>query len=305
MYGYVRVGVAVPEVSIADPELNVKRMLDLVCEAEFSGVQVLCYPELGITAYTCKDLFLEMELQQAALHALYEFSQKVSTYEMIMIVGLPLMVEDKLFNVAVVLYGEKILACIPKTFIPNYKEFEETRWFAPASRLTSKEVVINKQQVPIGTDIIVDVPDIPGLRLGVEICEDLWMPIPPSSFHALRGATVLCNLSASNELRGKSVYRRSLVANQSARCVAAYAYTSCGPGESTSDVLFSGHSIIADNGEVVEESKWLKKDGDMFKPLCFADIDVARLVRERSVMGSFGQSAAELGVTRRVVICER
>jgi len=288
--GFVRVAVAVPPTFVGNPLKNVIEVNELRNLAVKESAQVIVFPELCVTGYTCRDLFLQPELQTVAIEAFKTLLDIGDPGEAITVVGLPLRVDDQLFNVAVVYQNQKILAVIPKTFIPNYKEFEEGRWFRPATSLRSRETTLCGQRVPIGTDIIIDAQNggdgVSSFRLGVEICEDLWMPIPPSSRHALVGATVLVNLSASNALVGKASYRRDLVLQQSARCIAAYLYVSAGAHESTADVVFDGHAMIAENGMLLRESQRYKREST----LTIADIDIQRLVRERTLTGSFGQA---------------
>ncbi|MBI4433650.1 NAD(+) synthase [Candidatus Uhrbacteria bacterium] len=303
-HGFVRVGTAVPRVYVGDPEVNVRAMLECATQARNAGVQVLVFPELGITGYTCRDLFLQPHLQQAARTQLEWFAKSMDEPErrgMLAVVGVPLAVDGQLFNAAAVVAGGRVVACIPKTYLPGYKEFEEYRWFAPAERLRSTEIRIGPWSVPIGTDILVDgkTADGAAFTCGIEICEDLWMPIPPSSHLANQGATLLVNCSASNAVVGKADYRRDLVRNQSARCISAYVYASCGPGESSADVVFDGHALIAENGSLLAESPRFQRAAH----LTVADVDVERLLRERTMTGSFGQSvASESKAHRRMCV---
>jgi NAD+ synthase (glutamine-hydrolysing) len=263
--------------------------------AQTEAVSVLLFPELSITGYTCADLFQQTTLQRGALTALEEIRQaSESVFSGLAVVGLPVAVDDQLFNCAALLHRGRILALVPKSFIPNYKEFYEGRWFAAAATARSRQIVLNGATVPFGTSFLFDATDVEGLVLGVEICEDLWVPIPPSSFQALRGATVLLNLSASNDLIGKSNYRRELVVNQSGRCIAAYVYASCGPWESTTDVVFGGHCLIAENGALLQETKRFERDD----VLLLADIDLERLRADRLRTNSFGDAQLYIGLER-------
>jgi NAD+ synthase (glutamine-hydrolysing) len=210
------------------------------------------------------------------------------------VVGLPLAVDDQVFNCAIVLCRGQLLGVVPKSFIPNYKEFYEGRWFAAAATARSRAITLLGEMVPFGTDRLFTASDVDGLVLGVEICEDLWVPIPPSSNQALAGATVLINLSASNEVIGKVNYRRQLVLNQSGRCMAAYVYTSCGVWESTTDVVFGGHALIAENGTLLAESQRFSRQPS----LTIADVDVDRLRADRCRTNSFGDSALYAGQIR-------
>jgi NAD+ synthase (glutamine-hydrolysing) len=251
-HGFLRVGAATPVLRVADCDFNGARILDLLRDAERQHVAVVCFPELCLTGYTCADLFQQTTLQREAVAALDALVRAAAdVFPGVAVVGLPLVVDDQLFNCAAVFQGGRVLGVVPKSFIPNYKEFYEGRWFTPAATARSREVVLNGQTVPFGTGQLFAAGDVDGLVLGVEICEDLWVPVPPSSFQALAGATVLLNPSASNEVIGKAAYRRQLVLNQSGRCLAAYVYAACGVWESTTDVVFGGHCLIAENGNLL------------------------------------------------------
>jgi NAD+ synthase (glutamine-hydrolysing) len=286
-HGFVRVAAAVPTVRVADCGYNVDHILDLMRQAESRGISVIVFPELCLTGYTCADLFQQMSLQQAARQSLSEVVRASShVCSALVIVGLPLAVDDQLFNCAAVLQRGRLLGVVPKSFIPNYKEYYERRWFAAAAAARSTAVVLDGQAVPFGTHLLFRAADIEGLIVGVEICEDLWVPIPPSSFQALGGATVLVNPSASNEVIAKAAYRRQLVLNQSGRCIAAYVYASCGPHESTTDLVFGGHGLIAENGTLLAESRRFCRDD----ALLATDVDVDRLRADRMRTNSFGDS---------------
>ena len=286
-FGFVRVASAKPIVSIANPKENVRRMVPMAQEAAKEGVQLLGFPELSLTGYTCGDYFSQDILSCSAEQAAANYIKATKNLDLISVFGMPLMVGSQFFNVAVVCSKGKPLAIIPKYYIPNSKEFYELRHFSPADRLLIKEIEFCGEIVPIGIDIVIKT-NIPNFIFGVEICEDLWMPISPSSHLAVQGATVIVNLSASNELIAKDEYREELVKNQSARGICAYVYSSCGAGESTSDVVWSGHQIIADNGNIIA------KHQEMFfkEHLLVADVDVQRLVRDRRMSGSFSQAIA-------------
>jgi NAD+ synthase (glutamine-hydrolysing) len=284
--GFLRVACAVPLVKVADPKHNAAQVISLLQLAEQDEVALVVFPELCLTGYTCGDLFGHDRLQRAALDALDEVQRATaSDYHGVAIVGLPLVVNDQLFNVAATLHAGRILGVTPKTYLPNYKEFYEARWFSPATRAARFSALqkILGQWVRFGPGQLIPCAPTPAYYLGVEICEDLWVPEPPSSRLALRGATVLCNLSASNDLIGKAAWRRELVASQSGRCLAAYLYASCGAGESTTDVVYGGHCLIAENGTIVAESTRLQRQTS----LLIADIDLERLVHDRLVQGSF------------------
>ncbi len=287
-HGFLRVAAAVPSLRVADCDYNACQILDLMGQAEKEGVHLLVFPELSLTGYTCADLFHQPVLQRGAVDALERVLREAAeAFSGLAFVGLPLAIDDQVFNCAAVLCRGQLLGIVPKSFIPNYKEFYERRWFAAAATARSWEATLRGKTVPFGTDRLFVDPDTPGLIIGVEICEDLWVPIPPSANQALAGATVLVNLSASNEVIGKADYRRQLVVGQSGRCLAAYVYTSCGVGESTTDVVFGGHALIAENGVLLAESQRFSRQ----PTLTVADVDLDRLRAERVRTNSFGDSA--------------
>lgn len=293
---FLRAAAAVPSLRVADCAFNAERILALMEQAESDRAAILVFPELAITGYTCADLFHQETLQRAAVAALGRVAES-SVFSGLAVVGLPLVVDDQLFNCAAVLHRGEILGIVPKSFIPNYKEFYERRWFAPAATAPSREIILHGKTVRFGTDQLFAASNIDGLLVGVEICEDLWVPIPPSSFQALNGATLLLNLSASNETIGKSAYRRQLVVNQSARCMAAYVYASCGAYESTTDVIFGGHCLIAENGVLLAESRRFQRS----ELLTVADVDLDRLRADRLRTNSFGDSRLALNGHREFV----
>jgi NAD+ synthase (glutamine-hydrolysing) len=286
-YGFLRVAAASPVLRVADCAFNAERILALMGRAEADGVAVLVFPELSLTGYTCADLFQHSTLQRGALDALEHLLRAgAGLFSGIAFVGLPLAVDDQVFNCAAVLHRGRLLGLVPKSFIPNYKEFYERRWFAAAATARSREVPLFGNLVPFGTNRLFTALDAEGLTLGVEICEDLWTPIPPSSSQALAGATVLVNLSASNEIVGKAAYRRQLVVGQSGRCMAAYVYASCGVWESTTDVVFGGHCLIAENGSLLAESPRFQRDDALLS----ADVDLDRIRADRIRINSFGDA---------------
>jgi NAD+ synthase (glutamine-hydrolysing) len=294
-HGFLRVAAAVPSLRVADCAYNAERILGLMARAESEGVAVLVFPELCLTAYTCADLFHQTTLQRAALAALDHLVRAgQDAFAGVAIVGLPLAVDDQLFNCAAVLHRGRILGVVPKSFIPNYKEFYERRWFAGAATARSEQIILNGAEVPFGTQQLFEGTDGLGLVIGVEICEDLWVPIPPSSLQALRGANVLVNLSASNEIIGKAPYRQQLVGSQSGRCLAAYLYASSGVWESTTDVVFSGHCLIAENGVILAESERFRRE----ETLLVADVDLDRLRSERLRTNSFADRQFALALTQ-------
>jgi NAD+ synthase (glutamine-hydrolysing) len=294
-HGFLRVATAVPTVRVADCASNAEHILGLMARAESEAVSVLVFPELSVTGYTCADLFHQITLQKGALAALEHIVREGSSaFSGVAIVGLPLAVDDQVFNCAAVLHRGRVLGMVPKSFIPNYKEFYEGRWFASAATARSRHIALNGDTVPFGTDQLFEATNVEGLVVGVEICEDLWVPVPPSSFQALRGASLLLNLSASNEVIGKAAYRRQLVVNQSGRCMAAYVYASSGVWESTTDVVFGGHCLVAENGTLLAESERFRRDD----ALLVADVDLDRLRADRIRTNSFGDAQHFLGLAR-------
>jgi len=287
--GFVRVGAAIPTVHIGNPMKNVEEMLLLAKKADEQNISILGFPELGITGYSCGDFFGQQFLHRSTVDALSHFLSETRNYDTIYIVGLPLSLSDQLFNVAAICARGEILAFVPKTYIPNYKEFYELRWFKPARALKPRTITFAGKKIPIGNDIIINVNIGHTLYFGLatDICEDIWMPHSPASHHALHGAVILMNISASNETVAKSEYRRLLVASQSGKCIASQIYVSAGPTESTSDVVFGGDAMIYTNGSFKAESKRLSFESQ----LIYADVDVHSLQRERMITGSFGYAA--------------
>jgi NAD+ synthase (glutamine-hydrolysing) len=297
-FGFVRVATAQPAAKIGNCTFNLQEHLLVMADAQKAGVDVLLLYELSITSYSLGVLFQQEVLQQAALDALEKLRiEGAKVFSGLVVVGCPIFVDNGLYNCAVLLQGGRYLGVVPKSFIPNYKEFTEKRWFAEACTARSKEVMLGKVMVPFGTDLLFRANTLRKLVIGVEICEDLWGPIPPSSLQALNGATLLLNLSASNELIGKAEYRRSLVVGQSARCIAAYAYACAGPlDESTTDTVLSGHAMIAENGAILAESKRFG-DGDK---LLVADVDIDRLTLDRGRTNSFNDTLRNYGLAHDV-----
>jgi NAD+ synthase (glutamine-hydrolysing) len=300
-FGFLRVAAATPALSVADCPFNVRATVDLLRRAQQERVAVVVFPELSVTGYTCADLFQQAALLHGAVASLEALAAATATeFSGLALVGLPLAVDDQVFNCAAVLHRGAILGIVPKSFLPNYKEFYERRWFSPAAAVRSRAVTVAGQQVPFGADLLFRATDVPGLVVGVEVCEDLWVPIPPSSVQAVAGATVLCNLSASNEVIGKAGYRRQLVVNQSGRCLAAYVYTSCGVWESTTDVVFGGHGLIAENGTLLGESPRFQRTPQ----LVVRDVDLERLQVDRLRTNSFGETALVSGCRRDFRVVE-
>lgn len=288
-HNLVRVAAAVPQLRLADPEFNAQETCRLLSRAQSQGVNVVVFPELGLTGYTCHDLFHTQSLPQAAATALENVRRHTRTdYRGVAIVGLPIILDGGLFNCAAVIHQGQVLGLVPKSYLPNYKEFYDARYFSPACAACSR---MTRDGIPFGTDLLFDCENWPELTLGVEICEDLWVPTPPSSDQARRGATLLTNLSASNEAVGKSAYRRQLVVGQSARCLAGYVYAAAGTGESTTDLVFGGHALIAENGLILAETQRFQPKSQ----LLIADIDLDRLTHDRMQTTTFNDS--RLGTT--------
>jgi len=272
--GFVRVAAAIPELRVADCAYNVARMADLIRKGEEEKVQVICFPELSITGYTCADLFQQQQLLIDSQKSLNELQLLTFTTTSVIIAGMPVKIQSHIFNAAVVLQGGHILGVVPKTHLPNNNEFYEKRWFTSGALADSQTITLSGEQVPFGTDILFSDGKF---TFGIEICEDLWVPIPPSSQQALHGAEVIFNLSATNELIGKHQYLRQLIEQQSARCNAGYVYASAGAGESTTDVVYSGNGLIAENGKLIAISERFSFDPQ----LIVTDIDIDRLQAER------------------------
>ena len=289
-HGMIRVAAAAPVVRIANCKQNAENLCDLLSRAVQDDVAVLVFPELSLTGYTCGDLFHQQSLLEAAQKSLVELvDQSSDPFRGVFVVGAPLMVDGLVFNCAVVVQGGRILGVVPKSYLPNYKEFYEARWFASAFKARSTSITIGTQLVPFGRDLLFEASNVNGLVLGVEICEDLWVPLPPSTYQALAGATVLVNLSASNELIAKSAYRRQLVVNQSARCLAGYVYAGSGVSESTTDLVFGGHCLIAEKGNLLAESRRFEA-GDVF---ITSEIDLDQIQADRIRQGTFSDERLE------------
>lgn len=283
MFGYIKVGAAVPKLKVADCIYNKEEIIQITKMAAEKKVRVLTFPELSVTGYTCADLFFQKTLLAAAEKAVGEIAESTKALDIFLFVGVPVATDNQILNCAAAIYQGEILGLVPKTLIPNYSEFYEERWFSSAEDLLMEEISFAGQEVPIGNDLIFTAAGIPDLKIGVEICEDLWGPIPPSSLLSLYGATLLVNLSASNELASKPDYRHQLVAQQSSRCLAAYVYASAGIGESTQDAVFSGHSMIYENGTLFAETEPFCRENQ----LIYADIDVEMLAGERRKQTTF------------------
>ncbi len=286
-HGFARVAVATPALRVGDPAFNLGSTLALAQEAARGKAVLAVFPELGLSAYSCEDLFHQQALIDAAEEALGRFIAGTRRLPVACLVGLPVAVDGLLYNCAALACQGRLVGVVPKTYLPNYREFYEARQFTPGDTSTRSEIELAGQRTSFGTGQLFRLADLPGFTLHVEICEDLWVPAPPSSFACLAGATVVGNLSASNVVVGKEGYRRQLVSNQSARCMAAYLYSASGPGESTTDLAWDGHALIAENGNVVTESRRFSDQPQ----LTFADIDLGRLLADRMRQNTFADSA--------------
>ena len=282
-YGFVKVAAAVPRVKIADCKYNAGQLESLIAIADGKGVQIITFPEMCITAYTCGDLFGQQLLLEEAEMGLMQILNNTRQLDIISILGMPIAVNSTVINSAVVIQKGKILGVVPKTYLPNYKEFYEQRWFTSALQVAEDNVRLCGQIVPMGTNLLFETSDT---TFGIEICEDLWSTIPPSSTLALQGAEILFNLSADNEGIGKHSYLRSLISQQSARCIAGYVFSSCGFGESTTDVVFAGNGLIYENGSELAHNKRFSLE----EQLVISEIDVERLRAERRINTTFAAS---------------
>ncbi|MBB5033080.1 NAD(+) synthase [Prosthecobacter vanneervenii] len=291
--GFVRVAAVSPELVLGDVGKNVAIIAREARTLAQRGCRLAVFPELSLTGYSCADLFHTSVLLDAALKGLGDLIQATQDLPCVLVVGLPLRVQDRLYNVAAVLAKGRILGLVPKTFLPNSAEFYERRWFSPAHTLTATSLRLHDQEVALG-NLLFEALDVPGFVLGVEICEDLWTVIPPSSHLALAGAVLLANPSASTEVLGKAPYRRHLVAQQSARCLAAYLYAGAGAGESTTDVVYSGHGLVAENGSLLGETERFSFETRAI----ITDVDVQHLAHDRLKSTAFRDEAGSIGFRR-------
>ena len=289
-HDFVRVAVAVPRIRVADPAFNAAETVKMLELAASQGASLVAFPELGLAAYTSDDLFHQRALLDACEAALASIAEATSRISVTAVVGLPLRVDHLLFNCAAVVSGGRVLGVVPKTYLPNYGEFYEARQFNVADNALSREVTLGGVAVPFGNELLFAATNQPLLRFHAEICEDLWVPIPPSCYAALAGATVLVNLSASNITIGKSDYRHQLVGQQSARCQAVCLYTSAGIGESSTDLAWDGQALIYEAGELLAESARFVNGSHLIT----ADVDLERVSRERMRQNTFGQSVARM-----------
>jgi NAD+ synthase (glutamine-hydrolysing) len=297
-FGFVRITCASTKVAVANPEANAGEVLRVLEDAPESDI--ILFPELGLTGYTCADLFGQRTLLDAVVQAALRLAEATQGRRQLVVVGLPVPARNSLYNCALVIWNGTFLGVVPKQFIPNYKEFYERRWFSSANGGEPREIELGGQIVPFGIDLLFQAQG--GVVVGIEICEDLWMPIPPSSVQAIAGANILLNLSASNETIGKCRYRTELVVGQSGSCIAAYAYASAGPSESTTDLVFGGHCLIAENGKLLEESHRVG-DGQPMERGTYSitrDVDIELLQADRRLTTSFDDCQKYLAPFRKI-----
>lgn len=287
MRGLVRVGAAVPSLALGNVKENMKRHLAMMREAKEKHVSIVTFPELSLTGYTCGDLFFQRRLLDDVTDALLALKDEMPE-GILAVVGAPLEIEGALYNCAVVLHKGEIISAVPKTFLPNNGEFYEKRWFQSGDARRDASVAIPKLKTDVCRQAIFEMED--GVRFGIELCEDLWAPLPPSTMLSVDGAEIILNLSASNELLSKREYRQQLISQQSARCQCGYVYVSAGMGESSSDLVFSGHSVIASCGTVIRESEGYLADNYLMT----ADIDIDRIRADRMKQSSFADCAAQV-----------
>lgn len=288
--GFVRVGAVVPKLKVADTEFNCNEIIKQIEVASNNKIQIIVFPELCVTGYTCQDLFEQDALLEEAEKALNRILDYTNNLDIICIIGMPIKAENQLFNTAVVIQKGKILGIVPKTFIPNYGEFYEKRWFASSKNANKKEIEILDQKVPFGIDLLFKDKENNEICFGIEVCEDIWAVEPPSNKLALLGANIIFNLSASNEVIGKKEYRRDLVKMQSAKTISGYVYCSCGVNESTADLVFSGESMIFENGSCLTNNQRFDFESNMI----FTEIDTKRLANDRRKNISFMGNPVDL-----------
>lgn len=289
--GFARVAAITPELRVADVAFNTQAVIAALEQAAARGCRLALFPELCVTGYSCADLFYQSVLLREAGAALCPIADAAHRAGIAVVVGLPLEVDGRLFNCAAFLAGGRVIGVAPKSFLPITNEYYEERWFSAAQHATRRSVFVDGTETPFGADLLFEACNLPGFVIGIEICEELWAVNPPSGNMALAGATVLLNPSASNELLGKADYRRDLVRQQSARCLAAYVYAAAGPGESTTDVVFGGHSMIAENGALLAEAERFRFDTQII----MADLDLQRLAAERLRNSSFSAAGGAHG----------
>ena len=292
--GLIRVAAAVPEVSIGNLQENKDSIKRMMFDGEKKGVSIMAFPELSITSYTLGDLFRQRNVLEQSVDALGLLLDETKHTKLVAIIGMPVYASDKLYNAAVVFQSGRILGVVPKAYIPNYSEYYEQRWFASGIDVTGQTVKLAGQTVPFGVDILFECDEIKELVVGIELCEDLWVPFPPHAYQAMAGAMLLINISASNELAGKSEYRLEMIKHQSARYIGAFMYVSAGPGESTTDTVFGGHAILAENGYLIESSERFSFDAHM----SITEFDLHRLSHDRILKNTFVNRGPEKSYRR-------
>lgn len=284
--GFIRVSAATPNIKIANCSYNVMQIKNCIKDAVSSDVSLIVFPELCLTGYTCADLFFQQQLLNDALNSLIDIKHFSKNQNIAIIVGLPIKVLNGLYNVSAFILDGTIYGLVPKSFLPTYNEYYEHRWFASSRELIDQDIIIDNEIVPIGTDLIFSHSETDAFKVGIEICEDLWTPLPPSTLLALNGATVIANTSASNELVSKIDYRKQLISSQSAKTISAYIYSSAGFGESTTDVVYGGHCLIYENGSLLAENKRFQLESNM----TITEIDCEKLQSDRVKMTTFRDS---------------
>lgn len=297
-YGFVRVGAVVPEIKVADTEFNSNEIIKQIEIAQNNKIQILCFPELSITGYSCGDLFHQDVLLENSIKALENIIEATSKLNIIIVIGMPIRIENQLFNTAVVIQNGDILGVVPKSYIPNYEEFYEDRWFTSGKDFVQRNIKLLGKEVPFGTDLLFKDKENNEICFAIEICEDLWVVNPPSSNYALNGANIIFNLSASNSVLGKSDYRKDLVKMQSAKTITGYIYVSAGVNESTTDMLFSGQAMVYENGTLLKENREFNFESNMI----FIEIDTKRLMNDRQKNISYMHSKDENKTYRNIEI---
>lgn len=285
-HGFVKVAALTPKIRVADPAWNAEAILEKIKEAQENKAKIMVFPELCITGFTCQDLFLQERMLEEAKKALLRIKDGSRDVEALIFVGLPLERDGKLYNVAAALFKGKILGFVPKMCLPNYAEFYEVRHFVSGEE-KPEDFIFEGEKIPFGSHLLFSCANMPGLKVGCELCEDVWTVQPPSTAHAMAGATVIVNLSASNDTVGKGTYRKSLICATSARLLCGYIYTSAGDGESTQDLVFGGHNLIAENGSLLKEAKRFENES------IYTELDIHRLCHERRRMTTFKRQRAE------------
>lgn len=295
--GFIKIAAAIPSVKVADCRYNVTQMISMAAEASHKGAQLVAFPELSVTGYTCGDLFGQQLLLDEALAALQSLVEQTAHLPMVCIVGVPLSLHNRLYNTAVIFGGGKVYGVVPKTYLPNYNEFYEMRWFTSGADCPFNEINLWGENIPFGTDLLFENRQV---CFGTEICEDLWVPVPPSSEQSLQGAALIVNISASNEMAGKHDYLRALISQQSARTLSAYLYVSAGFGESTTDLVFAGNGIIAENGIILQEAERFS----FRSQLTLCDVDIERMDALRRKENTYTNVGKTGTVYRKIAVPE-